>query len=180
MRKVDHFMSAPIRHLVICTDFGDTLDLMSIEKDNLSVNNDAVICIFFVSYNWRTVEFKKLVTCGESTNEIDNQKIINDCDKWIYFGDTISKGKKNDHVFHIACLTYIIKYYDAERAKDGLNPNSTKILCEPIFALQNISVGKTLSTLLCLQKAMTAKLSLYINLLKNIGSRGPGTPPGKL
>ena len=84
MRKVDHFMSDPNKHRVICTDFGATLDLMSIEKDNSSVNNHAVICILFVSYNWRTVQFKKLVTCGESTNEIDDQTIINDCDKWIF------------------------------------------------------------------------------------------------
>eukprot|EP00593_Proboscia_inermis_P009033 CAMPEP_0171322350 /NCGR_PEP_ID=MMETSP0816-20121228/114902_1 /TAXON_ID=420281 /ORGANISM="Proboscia inermis, Strain CCAP1064/1" /LENGTH=60 /DNA_ID=CAMNT_0011820801 /DNA_START=1216 /DNA_END=1401 /DNA_ORIENTATION=+ len=33
---------------VICTDFGATLDLSAAEKDNCSVDNHAVIDIFFV------------------------------------------------------------------------------------------------------------------------------------
>ena len=45
--------------------------------------------------------------------------MVNECDKWIFFGDTLSKGKKNDHVFHNACLTYIIKHYDGIRIVAG-------------------------------------------------------------
>ena len=51
---------------------------------------------------------------------VDDETIINDCEKWIFFGDTLSKGKKNDHVFHNACQTYIIKYYDKIRIDSGL------------------------------------------------------------
>ena len=87
-------MSDPTKCSVICTDFGATLNCMSSEKESSSINNRAVICIFFVSYNWQTVKFKKLVTCGESTNEIEDETIINDYNKWIFFGDTLSKGKK--------------------------------------------------------------------------------------
>ena len=46
---------------------------------------------------------------------------MNDTDRWIFFCDKISRGKKNDHVFHNACLTYLIKFYDAERASKGKN-----------------------------------------------------------
>jgi len=46
MRKVDHTMGDSSLHRVICTDFGATLDLMAVEKDNSLVNNHAVICIF--------------------------------------------------------------------------------------------------------------------------------------
>lgn len=41
-------MSDPDVHRVICTDFGAMLDLMAAEKDNCSINNHAVICIFLL------------------------------------------------------------------------------------------------------------------------------------
>ena len=50
---------------------------------------------------------------------LDDETMISDCDRWIFFGDTISKGKKNDHVFHNACQTYIINHYDEETKTDG-------------------------------------------------------------
>ena len=37
-----------------------------------------------------------------------------------FFGDTISKGKKNDHVFHNACLEHVINFYDKERSDENL------------------------------------------------------------
>lgn len=55
MRSLDLVNSDPHKHRVICTDFGATLDLFGAEVDNSSVNNHAVICIFFVAYNWREV-----------------------------------------------------------------------------------------------------------------------------
>ena len=112
MRKIDMEMCNPDKHRVICTDFGATLDLSAAEKDNCSVNNHAVIAIYFVLSNWRTVEYKK------SEEEYD-KAIMNDCDKWLFFGDTISRGKKNDHVFHNSCLTHIIQFHNDERTKQG-------------------------------------------------------------
>mmetsp|Transcript_53785 Transcript_53785/g.62870 ORF Transcript_53785/g.62870 Transcript_53785/m.62870 type:complete len:289 (-) Transcript_53785:197-1063(-) len=41
-------MSDPNKHRVLCTDFGATLDLIGAEKSNLSVNNHAIVDIFFV------------------------------------------------------------------------------------------------------------------------------------
>lgn len=46
IRKVGQQMSDQNLHRVMCTDFGATLDLSAAEKDNSSVNNHAVICIF--------------------------------------------------------------------------------------------------------------------------------------
>jgi len=113
IKKLDLTMSNPLHTRVICTDFGATLDLSAIEKDNSSVDNHAVICIFFVLTNWRRVPFRK------TENNTMDEAIVSDCDKWIILGDTISKGKKNDHVFHNACLTYIIKNGDAARESLG-------------------------------------------------------------
>ena len=119
MRKIDLTNSHPDIHRIIYTNFGATLDLSAIEKDNCSVNNHAAVCILFVVTNWRNVKFKKK---NENGNNIEDETIINDCDKWIFFADTISKGKKNDHVMHNSCLTYLIKYYDEERIHDGEDP----------------------------------------------------------
>jgi hypothetical protein len=119
MRSIDLIMSDPNIHRVICTDFGATLDLMAAEKDNCSINNHAVICICLVSYDWRKVKFKKE---GENGSLIDDETIINECDKWIFFGDTIEKGKKNDYVTHDAVLKYIVKYYDDKRISSSLLP----------------------------------------------------------
>ena len=119
MRKIDLTMGDPNKHRVFCTDFGATLDLMGAEKDNSSVNNHAIIDIFFVAHSWRRVQYRKKNDAGVL---VLDETIVNECDKWIIFGDTYSKGKKNDHVFHNACLTYLIKYYDEIRATDNQPP----------------------------------------------------------
>ena len=51
MRKIDLAISDPNKHRIFCTDFGVTLDLMGAEKDNSSVNNHAIIDIFFVAHS---------------------------------------------------------------------------------------------------------------------------------
>ena len=120
-RKVDIAMSNANTTRVICTDFGATLDLSASEKDNSSVDNHAVICIFFVIYDWRNVTFKR-------KDGTEDETIINTCDKWIVFGDTLSKGKKNDHVFHNTCLAYLRKYYDDERERAGKSKVQNNII----------------------------------------------------
>jgi len=100
MRKIDLTNSHPDIHRIIYTDFGATLDLSAIEKDNCSVNNHAAVCILFVVTNWRNVKFKKK---NENGNNIEDETIINDCDKWIFFADTISKGKKTI----MSCTTHV-------------------------------------------------------------------------
>ena len=110
MRQIDLTMSDKDTTRVICTDFGTTFDLGAAEKDNCSVDNHSVICIFCVVYNWRVADF----TDDSSLDQV----IISDCDKWIFLGDTMSKGKKNDHVYHNACLHHVIKFYDKARSDE--------------------------------------------------------------
>ena len=50
------------------------------------------------------------------------------CKNWISFGDSMSKGKKNYHVFHNACLNHVIKFYDKERSDKGLPPIKINII----------------------------------------------------
>ena len=88
---------------------------MGAEKDNSSVNNHDIVDVFFVAHSWRRVPYKKLNGEGQ---EVLDETIVNECNKWIFFGDTYSRGKKNDRVFHNACLTYLIKNYDAIRSTE--------------------------------------------------------------
>jgi hypothetical protein len=121
VRKIDIIMSDPGTTRIYCTDFGATLDLMSSEKDNSSVNNHTVICIVMVSHNWRTVPYL-------NGDKKEDETIICDTDRWIFFGNTYEKGKKNDHVFHDACIKYIQSFYDNERTEKGLPPIAIHII----------------------------------------------------
>ena len=121
MMRIDITMSDPNKHRIICTDFGATLDLGAAEKGNCSVDNHSVMCTLFVVSNWREVEYVNTKGNADKT-------IINDCDKWIFFGDTMSKGKKNDHVFHNTCLDYIVNFYDGERERAALQKIPINIL----------------------------------------------------
>ena len=121
-RQLDYIMHDPNTTRTIMTDFGATLDLCAAEKDNSSVNNHAVVCIFFVLSNWRKVNYVRT-----DTSEWD-EMITNECDKWIVFGDTMAKGKKNDHVFHNACIAHLISYYDKEREEQGKGKIATNIV----------------------------------------------------
>ena len=118
IRKVDHTMSDPNLRCVICTDFGASLDLSATEKDNSSVDNHAVLCILFFTHNWRRVKFKREV---RDEVFVDDEIIVNDCEKLVFFGNTMSTDN-NDHVLHNACQTYLIKYYDSIRVSAGKGP----------------------------------------------------------
>ena len=72
MRTIDHAMSKIDLHRVICTDFGATLDLSVAEKYHSSVDNNVVICNFFVNHNWRKVSYKREEVGGGVLN--DNHK----------------------------------------------------------------------------------------------------------
>jgi hypothetical protein len=65
---------------------------------------------------------------GPNGEEIDDETIINDCDKWIFFAPTLSKGKKNDHITHHAALKHIVKHYDQKRFDAGLPPITNNIV----------------------------------------------------
>jgi hypothetical protein len=53
---------------------------------------------------------------------------LNECDVWHFFGDMISKGKKNDHVFHNAGLEEIVKHYKRKFKRErNLDLNHVKL-----------------------------------------------------
>ena len=92
---------------VILTDFSASLDLRARMTDNCSVDNHAVLDIFFCLSNFRQVQ-------------LQNGKIHDVCDTNVYcfFRSSMSSGKKNDHIFHIACLDYIMKLNDEQRRQN--------------------------------------------------------------
>ena len=126
MKTRDLTMLDPNKHRVICTDFASTLDLRGKATDNCSVDNHAVVAIFCVVTGWRKVKYNAIDK--NDKNPYQDETIICDCDKWAFFGSTMSKGKKNDHVYHEACLTYINDYYDKIRADKGKDPINTFIV----------------------------------------------------
>jgi hypothetical protein len=97
--------------LLIFTDFSATCDLHAAKLDNCSQDAHAVLAIFVVCHSPRFVTVKQ--------EEEDVRHRLNDCDVWYFFGDTISKGKKNDHIFHNACLKDIIQTYKRQFQHDG-------------------------------------------------------------
>jgi hypothetical protein len=89
-------------NIVVMTDFAATLDLKATETVNCSVDAHAFLCNFVIISNRRDATVR------------DRVLSMNDCDVFQYFGSTMSKGKKNDYVTHIACLEDIIKRYKRE------------------------------------------------------------------
>lgn len=79
---------------VIFTNFSATCDLDATKLDNSSQDAHAVLTIFVMCNS------PHFITVKQEGEDVKNQ--INDCDVWYFYGDTISKGKKND--------TYFIKY----------------------------------------------------------------------
>jgi uncharacterized protein YneR len=83
----------------------------SVMAGNCSQNTHGVLYIFVVLHSPRDEIVKK--------NEKEVTVRLNECDVWHFFGDTILKGKKNDHVFHNACLEDIVKHYKSKLKKKG-------------------------------------------------------------
>jgi hypothetical protein len=111
VRKVD-VVTLSRNELLIFTDFSATCDLHTAKLDNCSQDAHAVLAIFVVCHS------PPFVTVKQDEQE-DVRHRLNDCDVWYFFGDTISKGKKNDHIFHNACLKEIIETYKQQFLRDG-------------------------------------------------------------
>jgi hypothetical protein len=100
--------------LLIFTDFSATMDLRAVTATNSSTNAHAVLAIYVVLHSPRQVS----VVEGGVTREMQTH----DCDVFNFFGDTISKGKKNDNIFHNACLKHIVEHYKKERSENKDDP----------------------------------------------------------
>jgi hypothetical protein len=105
--------------IILLTDFSATLDLRAGEVENCSVNGHAVLDTFVVVHSPRSI-----IVVKDGRERIAR---IHECDVWHYFGDTISKGKKNDHVFHNACLVDIVAYYQ-RTFKQAKKPPTEEII----------------------------------------------------
>eukprot|EP00957_Ditylum_brightwellii_P104958 7999907-Ditylum_brightwellii.AAC.2 len=60
--------------------------------------------------DWKALD---LYASEKDNSSIDNYTTVDT------FGDTMSKGKTNDHIFHNICLTYAIQFYVDERKHKG-------------------------------------------------------------
>ena len=84
--------------------------------ENSSVDNHAILAIFYVVQNWQKVKIYKEKSNGREKDEV----IVSDCDAWHFLGDTMSQGKKTDHISHNACLDYMASFYNNEQQKKNL------------------------------------------------------------
>jgi hypothetical protein len=96
------------------TDFSATLDLRAALAENSSVDNHAVLAIFVMLSNRRLVGPLNVSKKSQENNQPSHVN-INTCDVWFFFGPSMSKGKKNDHVFHNACFEHITAWYQKNR-----------------------------------------------------------------
>jgi hypothetical protein len=114
-RKTDIWTFGP-DEMVILTDFSATMDFRASQTANSSVDSHGALQIFVVLHSPRVV---KLI---DKNGVVQGDKRVHECDVWYFFGATMSKGKKNDHVFHNACLEEIVNHYQAKRSRDNGTP----------------------------------------------------------
>ena len=91
----------------------------------------------------------------------------------IFFADTMSQGKKNDHVTHNSCLN-ISENFLMMRGVFNINRQSAMMLFILITAQINTNVGKFFGILLLVLKIMVAVSR--IDLPKNMVSKEVGMP----
>jgi len=73
--------------IMVLADFSATCDLRAKATDNCFKNVHAVLCIMIVLHSPRKVMVQNL--------EGQNIKVrVHECDAWHFFGETLSKGKK--------------------------------------------------------------------------------------
>jgi len=89
--------------LLVFTDFAASLNLVAGETANCATARHAVCDNFVALHSRRDVVVN-----------VKNKTFVHsvcECDIWHFFGDSMSKGKKNDHVIHAACLDDVVRTY---------------------------------------------------------------------
>ena len=104
----------PAGEIWIGTDFSATMNLKASFTDNCSEDAHAVLDIFVVLSEQRPVTIEVGKTGRKRTNWIYA------VDVWYFFGDSLSKGKKNDHVFHNTCIDFLTEKYKARMRMKGI------------------------------------------------------------
>ena len=95
--------------MVIYADFGASLDLQAREKDNCATNHHAVICITCCLHGWKEVSYDRLSKDG---NMLTEKCAVSECDRWIVFADSMTRGKKNDHIAHHHFLRHMMDQHE--------------------------------------------------------------------
>jgi hypothetical protein len=116
-RRIDS-LNIPKNKILIMTDFLATLDVRGAQTGNSSTDAHAVLAIYVVLDSQREVKVTK--------NGKEVRTKVNECNV-CFFGDTISKGKKNDLVFHNTCLDEIIGHYQRQFKRVD-NPPITSVI----------------------------------------------------
>lgn len=91
--------------LIIQTDFAATPNLTATEKLNSATDSHAVIDNFVCLYG------REDVTVTDKENGHTETVVVFTVDVHHFLAETFSKGKKNDHAMHNACLDALIKHY---------------------------------------------------------------------
>lgn len=102
-QKID-LHTVGIDTILIMTDFSAQMNLTPLKKECCHVDAHANLAIFYVFTNRRNVKIQ------ESDDEVE----VLTCDTWFMFGGCEEKGKKNDWIFHNACLKHIIQFYKSK------------------------------------------------------------------
>ena len=104
----------PVDTLLIFTDFAAMMALRAFQTKNSSVDGHCVNDNFVCMYNKRQVVTKNKMKKNEVEAGVGEKSIrIFTVDVHHFFAETISKGKKADHVMHNIALDAIINHYKA-------------------------------------------------------------------
>ena len=91
--------------MMILTGFPAIANLKASKTDNSSVDNHAVLAIYYALYDFRDFTYK-------DADGKEVKKVICTCDVWNWLtGGSSDQGKKNNHITHNYCKAYILNFY---------------------------------------------------------------------
>ena len=129
----------PERLALIFTDFSAQWDLIPNQKVNSHINQHVSVCVLIILHNYRTIEEQ-----GKMDNML--KKAVFDTHVAYFIGGANGKGKQNDHIFHNAALSAILKQKGTENliAKvftDG-SPSQVRVLlwCSSLKMLKYVVI----------------------------------------
>ena len=133
-RKLDCKLSNPKNTILFGTDFSATANLQASERDNSAMDSHAIIAVYLIYHNWRTVLYatmsdddgKNIINLDTSDDEIREMSEdwvmvdggeckVCECDCVQFIGESETKSKDNNHQFHNACFDDLVEDYDDRR-----------------------------------------------------------------
>ncbi len=133
-RKLDCKLSNPKNTILFGTDFSATANLQASERDNSAMDSHAIIAVYLIYHNWRTVLYatmsdddgKNIINLDTSDDEIREMSEdwvmvdggeckVCECDCVQFIGESETKSKDNNHQFHNACFDDLVEDYDDQQ-----------------------------------------------------------------